>query len=295
MSAIDPFAALPEPSASRRAFDRAASTFAAASIVHDEARQRLLERLDFMKLDPALVVDVGAGGGAGAAALRDRYPQARVLALDSSLAMAHTAAAQHHGFAIIGGDAERLPLKDGQVDVVFANMLLPWSRPEGVFREAARTMTSGGVFLFATLGPDTLEQLRRAWAAVDDRVHVHAFYDMHDLGDLAVAAGLAEPVVDVDRLELTYRDVDSVIRDLRACGAVNLAVGRRRSLTGPARWGRFVEALERGRRQGRIPMTIELILGHAWAAAESRRALRTRPDEAAVAVADIGFRRRSSP
>src|SRR5690606_204638 len=128
----------------------------------------------------------------------------------------------------------------------------------GVFREAARTMTSGGLFLFATLGPDTLEQLRRAWAAVDDRVHVHALFDMHDLGDLAVSAGLAEPVVDVDRMELTYRDVDSMISDLRACGAVNVAAGRRRELTGPSRFRRFVAALEAQRRDGRIPVTIEL-------------------------------------
>jgi len=289
----DPFQFLPEPHAARRAFDRAAGTFAAASVVHDEARERLLERIDFMKLEPRVAVDVGAGHGAGAAGLRARFPGVRVLSIDTSRAML-CSAERRPGLDAIAADAERLPLKDGTADLIFANMLLPWSRPDGVFREAARTMTSRGLFLFATLGPDTLEQLRRAWAAVDDRVHVHAFYDMHDLGDLAVASGLAEPVVDVDRIELTYRDVDSVIRDLRSCGAVNLAAGRRRSLTGRTRWAGFVAALERERRNGRIPLTIELILGHAWAHAERRSASSRRPGEAAIAVADIGVRRRSS-
>jgi|SRR5690606_20012724 len=289
----DPFLALPESRAARRAFDRAAATFAAASVVHDEARERLLERLDFVKIEPKVVIDLGAGTGSGGAALRARYPEARVVSIDSSRAMLRAAAHGSQTDAVVG-DAERLPVKDGISDLVFANMLLPWSRPDGVFREVARTMTSGGLFLFATLGPDSLEQLRRAWAAVDDRVHVHAFYDMHDLGDLAVASGLVEPVVDVDRMELTYRDVDSVIRDLRSCGAVNLAAGRRRSLTGRSRWAAFVAALEGQRRGGRIPMTIELILGHAWRGGASRRPRRPDPGEAAVAVSDIGYRRRSS-
>lgn len=289
MSKIAAEAALPEPAAARRAFDRAATTFASASVVHDEARERLLERLDFVRIAPRVVADVGAGLGAGAAELRRRFPDAHVLAVDTSRAML-TAAGARPGIAPIVADAERLPLKDGKVELILANMLLPWSKPDRVFREAARTLTSGGLFLFATLGPDTLEQLRRAWAAVDDRVHVHAFFDMHDLGDLVVASGLAEPVIDVDRLELTYRDVSALIRDLRASGAVNVAGGRRRSLTGPRRWSRFTAELEGLRREGRIPITIELILGHAWGGGQP--ASRSGPSEAAVSVSDIRIRRR---
>src|SRR5690606_7409393 len=178
------------------------------SVVHDEARVRLLERLDFVRIDPATIIDLGAGPGQGARALRARYPRARVIALDSSFAMLAAARSSPEIPGIVA-DAGQLPIRNGAADLIFANMLLPWSRPDRVFREAARTLASGGPFLFATLGPDTLSELRRAWAAVDEHVHVHAFLDMHDLGDLAVASGLAEPVVDVDRMELTYRDVDS--------------------------------------------------------------------------------------
>jgi malonyl-CoA O-methyltransferase len=283
--------ALPDVAAARRAFDRAAKTFAAASIVHDEARARLLERLTFMKIEPGVAVDLGTGLGEGAARLRERFPRSRVLAVDTSVEMLSAARARDYGPAI-AGDAERLPIKDGQVGLILANMLLPWSRPDRVFREAARTLTSGGLLLFATLGPDTLEQLRRAWAAVDDRVHVHAHFDMHDLGDIAVASGLAEPVVDVDRLELTYRDVNSLVRDLRCCGAVNVASGRRRSLTGRARWSRFVQGVDALKRGGRFPVTIELILGHAWGRGTAAAAHPSPSSEAAIAVADIGFRQR---
>jgi len=292
MSRIGAAAALPDPAAARRAFDRAAATFATASVVHDEARSRLLERLDFFRISPGVVVDLGAGRGDGAARLRERYPGARVLAVDTSLAML-AAARDRQGIHALAGDAERLPLQVGQVGLIFANMLLPWSRPDTVFREAARLLTSGGLFLFATLGPDTLLEVRRAWAAADDGVHVHAFFDMHDLGDLAVASGLAEPVVDVDRLELTYRDVDSLIRDLRASGAVNVAAGRRRSLTGRRRWARFTEALTASKRDGRIPVTIELILGHAWGRG-GPPARRPGPSQASVAVSEITIRRRAA-
>ena len=163
----------------------------------------------------------------------------------------------------MGGAAAALPLTAGAVELILANLVLPWCRPERLFAEAARVLADGGALLFATLGPDSLQEVRAAFAAVDDRIHVHAAFDMHDLGDLAMAAGLAEPVLDVDRIEVTYADVAGLVRDLRAVGAVNVAGGRRRSLTGPRRWGRFVERLPRGA-DGRLAVTVELILGQAW-------------------------------
>jgi malonyl-CoA O-methyltransferase len=233
--------------------------------VHDEARARLLARLPLLRLAPRLVVDVGCATGRGTHALAAHYPAAHVLAVDSSLAMLRSAAAAGFGgsVAVLGGDAEALPLRASCADLVLASLVLPWCRPERLFAEAARVLAEGGAFLFATLGPDSLEQVRTAFGAVDERIHVHAAFDMHDLGDLAMAAGLAEPVLDVDRFEVTYPDVAGLARDLKAVGAVNVALGRRRALTGRRRWGRFVERLPRGS-DGRLAVTVELILGQAW-------------------------------
>jgi malonyl-CoA O-methyltransferase len=255
--------ALPETRAARRAFDRALQ-FESACFIHDEARSRLDERLELVRLIPKVAVDLGCATGRGAAALAARYPAARVLAVDSSLRMLRAAAAgAAAGVSLIGGDAAALPLRGGSVDLVLANLVLPWCRPDRLLAEAARVLTDGGALLFATLGPDSLQEVRAAFAAVDDRIHVHAAFDMHDLGDLALAAGHAEPVLDVDRIEVTYADVAGLVRDLRAVGAVNVAGGRRRSLTGRRRWGRFVERLPH-RGDGRFAVTIELILGQAW-------------------------------
>lgn len=255
--------ALPDRRAARRLFDRAAATFEDAAFVHDEARQRLLARLDFVKVaETGTVVDLGAGRGAGTTALAARFPGARILAVDTSPAMLAGVAAD--GVHLLAADAERLALADDSAALVLANLILPWCDPQAFFAEAARVLEREGVLLFSTFGPDTLAELGAAFAAADDEIHVHGFFDMHDLGDLALRSGLEEAVMDVDRIDVTYADLAAIVRDLRACGATNVAHGRRRGLTGRARWAAFERAFERLRHDGRIGVTIELILGQAF-------------------------------
>ena len=266
--------ALPERRATRRSFDRATG-FDDASFVHDETRGRLLERLDLFDLEPRVAVDLGCATGRGALALAARYPAARVLAVDSSTGMLRAARERCRGapsVAALGGDAERLPLREQSVQLVLANLVLPWCRPPTLFAEAARVLEDGGLLLFATLGPDSLQELRAAWGRVDSALHVHAAFDLHDIGDVALAAGLAEPVVDVDRLEVTYSSVASLVHDLRSCGALNVAGGRRRGLTSPRRWHAFERALVAGGHGARFAITLELVLGEAWGAGRGRLA-----------------------
>jgi malonyl-CoA O-methyltransferase len=288
---------LPDSAGMHHAFGRASRTFDRASVVHDEARDRLLERLDFMRLDAQRVLDLGCATGRGTIALRERYPHAQVIAVDSHPAM--LTAARQRVADVLGADACRLPLAGGSVDVMFANLLLPWCDPASLFAEAARTLREGGVFAFSSFGPDTLAELRTAWAKVDDQIHVHAFVDMHDLGDLAVRAGLAEPVMNVERLQVTYRDLRSLVEDLRACGAINVAGGRRRTLTGRSRWAAFERHVLARRSEGRFAVTVELIFGHAWSRGTRDTAGgargRNTGTEAVIAAEQIPVRRRRGP
>ena len=282
--------ALPDPLQSRRRFDRAAASFASASFVHDEARRRLLERLAGLRIAPGTLVDLGAGLGSGAAALASAYPGALVVALDSSREMLRRATSGDSRRIL--GDVGQLPLADASADLLFANLVLPWTLPETLFAEARRVLKPEGVLVFSTLGPDTLIELRPAWRKADDAIHVHAFWDMQTLGDLAVRAGLEEPVLDVDRLRISYTELSHVIRDLRACGATNCAAGRRPGLTGRGYWHRFAEALWQERQSDgreRLHLTVELIFGQAFGARRGPPAMAS--GEIAVSVDQLTRRR----
>jgi malonyl-CoA O-methyltransferase len=169
-------------------------------------------------------------------------------------------------------DAERLPLAAGSAQLVFSNLLLQWCDPAAVFAETARVLETGGLFLFSTYGPDTLKELRAAFAAVDDAPHVNAFVDMHDLGDALVAAGFADPVMEMEALTVEYADVESIARDLRRGGGQTVLAGRRPGLGGRERWKRMAERYEAHRRAGALPATFEVVYGHAWKAAPRKAA-----------------------
>ncbi len=125
-------------------------------------------------------------------------------------------------FHRIAADAHRLPIKDGSAQLVFSNLMLEWSHdPDAVFQEIRRVLQPGGLLTFATLGPDTLRELRDGWRKIDAHPHVHRFIDMHDLGDALMRAGLAEPVMDTERLTVTYPHLDALLQELTAMGSSN--------------------------------------------------------------------------
>ena len=264
----------------RNAFQRAAADYDASAVLQREIADRLLARLDLIKLTPARILDAGCGTGYGARALARRYPRAHIIGMDLAPGMAMQAREQRKAQSDIRqwlsrgrdryvcGDVEFLPLATASVDMVFSNLVLQWCDARLAFAEFLRVLRPGGVLMFSSLGPDTLRELRHAWATVDAASHVHAFVDMHDLGDALVRAHFADPVMDTEYLTLTYADVMAVLRELKAIGAHNVAPQRSPSLTGKHRFARFVSAYESQRRtDGTIPATYEVVYGHAWVAA----------------------------
>lgn len=262
----------------RAAFTRAARHYDAAAVLQREVADRLLARLDYMRIVPQRILDLGCGTGYATGQLTQHYRQARITGLD--LAHAMTQAAQRRSQprwplglgrylnrnSFVTADAEALPFADGSFDLIFSSLALQWCDPDAVFRECRRLLRPGGLFLFTTFGPDTLKELRSAWRAVDPGLHVHEFIDMHDLGDALVRARFADPVMDVEPLTLTYADVPAVLRDLKAIGAHNATAARRATLTGKGQFARFVQAYDVFRNSdGRLPASYETVFGHAWA------------------------------
>lgn len=274
----------------RRA-DRAAAGFDAAGFVHATTLNGLLERLEPMPVEARVVVDLGCGTGVSARALEKRFRGAVVIGTDRSQRMLREARASRRWFSRISylrAYPEALPLPDHSVDVVFSNLALAGiDDPSPVAQEVARVLRRDGLFVLATLGPDSLGVLRRAWESVDDEPHVQRFLDMHDLGDLLVHAGLRDPVLDVDRLRLEYASAAALFRDLTATGARNSLADRRRSLTGTRRFQRMRAELEAARSGGALGVELELVYGHCWGSGQARR-----DGDVRIAPDSIGVRRR---
>lgn len=254
----------------RRRFDRAAATFDDADFVHAVTRDGLLARLEPLVLEPQTILDLGCATGASGRLLRKRFKRAHIVSLDLSHNMLGAARKNRPWLArmsFVQADAQRLPFATGAFDLVLANQVLPWQpQPQPLFEEVARVLGKGGVFAFATLGPDSLRELAAAWASVDDGAHVNLFADMHDIGDGLVRAGLADPVLDVDRLAISYADPDRLFADLSRAGARNTHAGRDKGLAGKGRFSAMRRALGATAADGRILLDLELVYGHCWGA-----------------------------
>lgn len=257
----------------RRRFERAAASFDSADFVHRVTRDGLFSRLQPVVIDADTVLDLGSATGGAGEPLRRRFRGAHLVSLDVSRSMLSCGRKKRPWYAplltrkhsFVQADAARLPLADGSIDFVFCNLLLPFvDNPDRVFSEVARVLRRGGVFAFATLGPDSLLEIRRAWGTVDTAAHVNHFQDMHDVGDALLRAGLRDPVVDVDPLTVRYPNAEKLFADLTSVGARNALRERHPALTGRRRFEAMLAALQGQDDDPVIELRLELVYGHCW-------------------------------
>ena len=258
----------------RKAFSNAAMHYDAAAVMQREVCSRMLERLDYIKQKPATMLDVGSGTGWGTRELGERYPAAQIVSLDIAMGMLQVA----HGTAswwrklfagntkqYVCADMEALPLRANSMDMVWSNLSVQWCNDlPATLAEFHKILKVDGLLMFSTFGPDTLKEIRTAFQGVDGYNHINRFADMHDIGDMLVAGGFADPVMDMEYITLTYNDVKAVMQDLRSIGAHNATAGRATGMMGKKTWSRVLENYERFRREGKLPATFEVIYGHAW-------------------------------
>ena len=262
-------------------FGAASGRYDASAVLQARTREELLARLEHFSLAPRVILDLGTGTGHAAAALARRFPGARVLAVDIALPMLQIAGRQlgwrdrflggrfGHPFTRLAADARALPLADASVDLVFSNCMLQWCDDlDATLAEIRRVCAPRAMFTLATFGPTTLQELRAAFAAVDDAPHVNEFVDMHDLGSALVRAGFEEPVLDVDRHCDWHGDVRSVMRALKEIGATNAHAARPRGLFGRGRLRALENEYARfANDAGALPLSWEIV--HATSFASS--------------------------
>ncbi len=263
----------------QKKFAQAAASYDSAAVLAREVGRRLGERLDCVRLAPQRMADVGCATGDGIADLQRRYPTALPLAVDFAQPMLAAVRARSGWLTrlrgrqvrLVNADVRILPLASGSLDLVWSNLMLHWLEPAGLqaaIRELHRVLAPGGLLQFALLGPDTLKELRTAGAPI------HAFQDMHDIGDLLVAAGFSDPVMEMEMLTLTYRSPRPFLADQRHLGV-------RDALLGQLSWQRWRQVLAAWPRvDGVLPARFEIIYGHAWKLVAPVPA--TRPETLAV-------------
>lgn len=252
-----------------KAFGKAAVQYDDVAVIQREIGDRLFERLSYLAMRPAVVLDLGCGTGTWTQQLKQRYTDALVMGLDYALPMlgAAKSRASIDAFTLLQANMMQCPIARNSVDLVFANQVVHWSSDmPALFKEVMRVLKPGGCFFFSTLGPDTFFELKEAWSRVDKFDHVFSFPDMHDVGDQLMAHGFLDPVVDREDLVAHYASFMALVRSLKAQGVRNMHANRRAGLTGKAAWRRAEEVYTANwmTAEHKAPLRYEIIYGHAW-------------------------------
>ncbi len=267
------------------AFDRAAKHYDEYAIVQQEIGERLFERLQFIRLNPETILDLGAGTGFLLPKLRAAFPQSAITAIDVSKESLKQAAKNHPTIDcdFVQADANHLPFPDNSFDLVISNVMLPWSHDMmATFASALRVLKKNGLLIFTTVVLDTLKELRRAFATVDAQDHVNAFYDMHEIGDAMVQVGLADPVVDMEYLTVTYKNLSRLFEDLKKTGSHVFPIRPSSGFYPRQKWQAMCEAYEQFKTpEGVYPATVEIIYGHAF---KPQRAVQRADASGAIAI-----------
>jgi malonyl-CoA O-methyltransferase len=265
----------------RQAFNRIAPSYDATAPLAREVNRRLLEHLEFLKVDPKTLLDLGAATGYAGNLLRERFPQALLLALDPALQLLRANPWRPRPWWRPGpkdlrlqicGYAEHLPIRSGSIGLVWSNLALPWFSLEASLKEVLRVLEADGLFLFSSFGPDTLKELRQCFPHGEGSRRTASFMDMHDVGDALVQAGFASPVMDQETITMTYAELGDLFEDLRAMGGKSMLSDPVRSLTGKDVWRLMTQRYESLRQEGRMPATFEIVYGHAWKPAARKTA-----------------------
>jgi malonyl-CoA O-methyltransferase len=248
-----------------RSFDVASQAYNHFTSLQRQIGRKLVVLAQELRLTPTRVIDIGSGTGFMSAQLQQHYPACKTLALDLSLGML-----QHsrllsgaNGSAIhVCGDAESLPVSAEVFDAVYSNLAFQWCPDlRKTFSECQRVLNKGGLLAFSTFGPDTLKELRDAWAAADEAVHVNSFVDIETIENLLKANGFEIHSLYAENVVLHYDDSKAVMRGVKGMGAHNINPGRHKGMTGVGRFKKVQARYEAMREEQGLPATYQAIYG----------------------------------
>lgn len=252
-----------------QAFNAHADEYECEAQVQLEIGQRLFERLDYLKITPQRILDIGCGPGTFLRQLQQRYPNAHIVALDiahNMLSIAKAKQTDSQQWTVLNADMHQMPFAAEQFDLIFSNQVLHWSHSlPMMLQEWQRILRPGGCLLFSTLGPDTFQELKQAFQQVDTYEHVNTFHDMHHVGDCLLGQEFSDPVVDMEMLLAHFSSLSKLLQSLKAQGVKNIHEKRKTGLTGKESWRKFEQyMLLTKTATHKYPLTYEVVYGHAW-------------------------------
>ena len=264
-----------------RAFNRASFTYDEYAYIQKQVAKDLLDKISHHKVSPKVVVDLGCGTGLLTQQVAKRYPSAKIIGIDlaeDALAYARRFETETKQLDFVCADAASMPLADKSVDLIVSNCMLHWCADiNAVLSEIKRVLKPNGLCFLSFMGPSTLSELKDAWARVDDKMHVHLFLDMHDVGDLLQKMGFTNVVLERDDVAIRYKSLRKALLDLKMTGTTNKMRGREKGLMGRAHFNRVVKALSlTSLDEGDVSLTYEVLYAHGFNALDVPRAQEVR-------------------
>ena len=250
-------------------FNRYAHSYEQVAIIQHEIGNRLFERLDYLKIEPKHILDLGCGTGIFSEMLKKKYPNALIIGLDlafSMLVQSQKKQSWLKHWPLVNAHMDALPFENSLFDLVFANQVIHWahSLPRAL-RELNRIIAKDGCFMFSTLGPDSFKELKIAFSKASPSAHVNDFLDMHVVGDNLLQEKFLDPVVDMEPITVQYGNINKLLLSLKRQGVRNINPLRTRGLMGKGHWQAFKGAYEALKTaEGKYPLTYEAVYGHAW-------------------------------
>ena len=245
-------------------FNTKASSYDEHSIVQKEVTKRLCNRLSTIKITPNNILDIGCGTGYLSNMLSTLFPEAKITCLDISFNMLNESQKKNSDLDLILSDAENMPFKNKKFDLIVSSFTLHWcDEVDKIFYDIQRFLKNKGLFLFSTVGPSTLQELRTAYLSIDNDEHINTFSDMHLYGDSLVKYGFHDPVMDTEIIVIEYASFRDVLDSLKKTGA-NTVVGQEPKFISKSSYQKLSKNYPINKDGNRLPVTYEIIYGIAW-------------------------------
>lgn len=259
----------------KKIFDRAAFTYDDYAVLQNKIIDNLFKRMDLITLNPEIAIDLGCGTGRVSKILHNKFTNLDLINFDLSEGMLSFAKNKNSNNlfpflrkkknSYICGDIDYLPFKNESFDLIWSSSAFQWSNNiNSSFKQVLNILKPGGLFIFSTFGPNTLNELGKISEEIFDTSTINNFFDFNIIGDLLKNSGFKDSVLDVENYVLTYQNPKNLLIDLKKIGATAGEIDHNRGLVGKNFISKYLKSYEKFKENNLYPATYEVIYGYAW-------------------------------